>query len=166
MELRKRYLRRLEEKNRNKMDEEEVNTDKVEDKQFPEKVEKSINKPNLYLQKLLAQNSNTLNTSITLSSVNESLPSFTTNIRDILSKEENKKKAIKYLIQKRNEQKYSSNNSLPVDSEQEESNPALSNKYYQYLKNVNINENNKFDIHKNDVDSNYSYPQNYDKKKL
>ena len=64
------------------------------------------------------------NLAITLSSVNESLPSFTTNIRDILSKEENKKKAIKYLIQKRNEQKYASTSSLPIDNVQEESNPV------------------------------------------
>ena len=163
MELRKRYLRRLAERNKNRMNEEEANTHQVEEKDYPIKVEKHINKPNLYLQKLLAKNNNSLNNSINLASVNESLPSFATNIRDILSKEENKKKAIKYLIQKRNEQKYSSNKSIPTDNEQEESNPVLSNKYYQYLRNININDNNKTEFQKSEPDSNFTYPHNYDK---
>ena len=75
---------------------------------------------------------------------------------DILTKEENKQKAIKYLIQKRSEQKYSSYNSMPIDNEKEESNPVLSNKYSQYSqysRSININsniENNRYDTNKND----------------
>ena len=155
MDYRRRYLRRLAERNKLKMNEEQANTNKVEEKPITENVDEKNNN-NLYLQKLLVKNSNPLSSSINLSSVNESLPSFTTNMTDILTKEENKQKAIKYLIQKRSEQKYSSYNSMPIDNEKEESNPVLSNKYSQYSqysRSININsniENNRYDTNKND----------------
>ena len=141
MDYRRRYLRRLANQNKqSNTNEEKVNTNinKNEEKPAPEKVdEKSVNS-NLYLQRLLVKNNSSINNNITLSSVNESLPSFTTNIRDILATEENKQRAIKYVIQKRNEEKYGTRSSIPTEADQEESNPVLSNKYYKYGRNITI----------------------------
>ena len=110
------------------------------------------------------------NNSLNLTSVNDNLPSsFTTNIRDILATEENKQRAIKYVIQKRNEEKYGTRGPITTDNNQEESNPVLSNKYYKYSRNINLktdNDNKNIDINNNqgnqtNVDSKYSYSNYY-----
>ena len=74
---------------------------RIDDKEEKKKINNS------YLQRLL-QNKNKSPKSkvINLTSYNENLPSFKISIRDILSTEENKQKAINYVIQKRNEEKY------------------------------------------------------------
>ena len=77
---------------------EQENTNKLEEKTITENVEENNNNNTNYLQKLLSKNN--ISNSIILSSVNESLPSFTKNMRDILTKEENKEKAMNYLIKK------------------------------------------------------------------
>jgi hypothetical protein len=74
---------------------------KTEKKLVPEE-----KRDNSYIQKIL-QNSKKGPTTgnINLTAYNENLPGFRTNIRDILSSEENKQKAMNYVIQKRNEEK-------------------------------------------------------------
>ena len=101
---------------------------------------------NSYLQKLL-QNSNKTpkSSSINLKSYNENLPSFRVSIRDILSTEENKQKAINYVIQKRNEEKYGKKTNLSKSKEQTNNNNLLSNKNNNYIYNSNskiLNKNN------------------------
>ena len=110
------------------------------------------------------------NNSLNLTTVNDNLTSsFITNIRDILAIEENKQRAIKYVIQKRNEEKYETRGPITTDNNQEESNPVLSNKYYKYSRNINIktdSDNKNIDINNNqgnqtNVDSKYSYSNYY-----
>ena len=71
---------------------------------------------NSYLHRVL-QNSNKPPQSgaMNLNSYNENLSTFRVSIRDILSKEENKQKAINYVIQKRNEDKYGKRNILMLN---------------------------------------------------
>ena len=162
MDYRRRYLRRLANQNKSNTNEEQSNNNKIEEKPAPEKIEEKVNKPNLYLQRLLAKNNNPLNSSLNLSSVNESLPSFTTNIRDILSTEENKQRAIKYVIHKRNEEKYGTKSSVNTENElEEESNPVLSNKYYNYPRNLNISKNIEIRTDNNNTKSDSRYALYY-----
>ena len=84
MDYRRRYLRRLANQSQGNPKEELLNENKTE-----EKVEEKPGNQNIYLQKLLVKNTNTQSSStINLSSVNDNLPSFASNIRDILSTEE------------------------------------------------------------------------------
>ena len=95
---------------------------------------------NSYLQKLI-QNSNNISQTgtINLKSYNENLPSFRISIRDILSTEENKQKAINYVIQKRNEDKYGRKNNLNINKEENTNNNLLN----KYNKNNIYNSNSK-----------------------
>ena len=136
----------------------------------PDKNEEKSNIQNIYFQKLLAKNVDGQNNSLNLTTVNDNLTSsFITNIRDILAIEENKQRAIKYVIQKRNEEKYETRGPITTDNNQEESNPVLSNKYYKYSRNINIktdSDNKNIDINNNqgnqtNVDSKYSYSNYY-----
>ncbi len=163
MDYRRRYLRRLANQSQGNPKEELLNENKTE-----EKVEEKPGNQNIYLQKLLVKNTNTQSSStINLSSVNDNLPSFASNIRDILSTEENKQRAIKYVIHKRNEEKYGTTSPFNVEkNEQEESNPALASKYYKNSRNININNTNEkkqTEINNNQTnsDSKYSYPHYY-----
>ena len=71
----------------------------------PDKNEEKSNIQKVYSQKLLMKNVTGQNNSLNLTTVNDNLTSsFTTNIRDILVIEEKKQRAIKYVIQKRNEE--------------------------------------------------------------
>ena len=143
MDYRRRYLRRLANQNQQ---------NKVEEKPVQEKTEDKQNQ-NVYLQKLLEKKNVPTGSTINISSVNESIPSFKTNIRDIFSTEENKQKAIKYVI-RRNEERYGQRSGVTVNNNQGESNPVLSNKYYHYSRytsNNNSNNNN------NNTPQNVSY---------
>ena len=105
---------------------------------------KKIN--NSYLQRLL-QNKNKspkLNV-INLTSYNENLPSFKISIRDILSTEENKQKAINYVIQKRNEEKYGIKNQFQRNNviNNKEENKLQSNRLNNYNSNSNMLNKNK-----------------------
>ena len=130
MDYRRRYLRRfIGNDNQQNKDEEKVIKEKDEDKPQVQ---------NENLQKLLEKTKEVpKNSGIGLSSVND-LTSFKTNVSDILSKEENKQKAIKYLIHKRNEERFGARSPVIAKNEEEgESNPVLSNKYYKNSRNLN-----------------------------
>ena len=116
LDYRRRYFRRIGE-NQNQ-------PNQVEEKVTIEKIEEKPKMQNVYLHRLLEKTKEVPKNSINLSSVNESLPSFSTNIREILSTEENKQRAIKYVIHKRNEEKFGTRSPVINKNEQEESNPA------------------------------------------
>ena len=170
MDYRRRYQRRLQNQSQANQKIESVNENKEDEKLTQDKNGEKSNVQNVYLQKLLVKNVAGQNNSLNLTSVNDNLPSsFTTNIRDILATEENKQRAIKYVIQKRNEEKYGTRGPITTDNNQEESNPVLSNKYYKYSRNINLktdNDNKNIDINNNqgnqtNVDSKYSYSNYY-----
>ena len=115
------------------------------EKRINDKEEKKKN-INSYLQRLL-QNKNKspkLNV-INLTSYNENLPSFKISIRDILSTEENKQKAINYVIQKRNEEKYGIKNQFQRNNviNNKEENKLQSNRLNNYNSNSNMLNKNK-----------------------
>ena len=162
MDYRRKYLRRLANQNQPNQNDEKTNSNKIEENNIPRKPEQNIQ--NIYLQRLLVKNANspTSASSINISSVNKNLPSFATNIRDILTTEENKQKAIKYVIHKRND--LGSRSPLSSDNEQPESNPVLSNNYYTNSRNLYENyESNRNDVNnnKNNIDNKTAYPHYY-----
>jgi hypothetical protein len=169
MDYIRRYLRRFGHQKEQNQSDSKTNPNKIEEKNDQEKAEENTNNKSTYLQKLVDKNNNSQNTSaINLASVNTSLPSFATNLRDILTTEENKQRAIKYLIQKRHEQKYGLRSPLTTENSQEESNPVLSTKY-KNARNMNINankENNQPEVSnfKINSDSKYQYPYYYGKR--
>ena len=141
MDYRRRYQRRFQNQNHGTANEEKVNVVKHEEKIVQETTgDEKSNVRNVYLQRLLVKNNSPTSSNNILSSVNESLPSFTNNIRDILSTEENKKKAIKFVIQKRSGDQFGSWSPRAGENE-EESNPVLSSKYYRNTRNINNNLN-------------------------
>ena len=102
----------------------------IEEKIIIEKNEERPSLQNEYLHKLLEKTKDIpQNKPINLSSVDESLPFFKSNVRDILSKEENKQRAIKYIIRKRREERHGRS---PIvtrsDEEDGEFNPVLTNR--------------------------------------
>ena len=102
MDFRKKYNKTKEKESKNSQN----------DNKRVTKDNKSKNN-NSYLKKLLEKNNNKKvpkTTTINLTSYKDNLPSFRINIRDILSTEENKQKAMNYVIKKRNEEKYGSKN--------------------------------------------------------
>ena len=108
MEYRRRYIRRFGNQNQNQETKAEENTaqNQKEEKVEPQKSDLKVNTQNVYLQKLLQKSNNAPNSSnIAIKSVQDNLPSFKNNIHDILSTDENKQKAIKYVMAKRNEGK-------------------------------------------------------------
>ena len=142
MEYRRRYFRRFGNQNQEPKPEENSAQNKKEEKVEPQKSEIKINTQNVYLQKLLQKSNNVPNSSnIAINAVQDNLPSFKNNIHDILSTDENKQRAIKYVIAKRNEGK-KGKLQINTENEQEESNPVLANRYSHYH-NKNIpNKNN------------------------
>ena len=160
MDYRRRYLRRLANQSQENQNEENATTNKNEAKNIPEKVEDKSNTKNIYLQKLLVKNNNSPSTSsINISSrVNDNLPSYSNNIKDAYSTEENKQKGVKYVFHKRNDEKYGTENI------KEENNPP-SNKYYNYSKNTSSyskvesslpdSNNNKTTIESKNIYQNY-----------
>ena len=112
---------------------------------------------------------------ISITSVNESLPYFSSNIREILASEENKQRAIKYVIHKRYGDKATLRSPIPTQSneDQEESNPALSNRYYKNAKNLNLNlrgnatnENSRYDIKENNYNTDFKPINPYQRNKV
>ena len=141
MEYRRKYLRRFGNQNHGEKPKENIEQNQKEEKIEPSKEGKKVNTQSIYLQKLLQRTNNVQNpTSISITSVKDSLPSFKNNIHDILSTDENKQKAIKYVIQKRNSGK-KGNFQINTENEQEESNPVLANRYSYHNKNNNFNNN-------------------------
>ena len=105
MDYGRRYQRRLQNQGQWNPIIESVTENKELEKITPDKNEEKSNIQNIYFQKLLAKNVDGQNNSLNLTTVNDNLTSsFTTNIRDILVIEEKKQRAIKYVIQKRNEE--------------------------------------------------------------
>ena len=105
MEYRRRYLRRFGNQNQDDKDKEasqnNKDTNKLEEKVDAPKNEQKVNNQNVYLQKLLQKSNNVQNSpSISITTVKDSLPSFRNSIHDILSTDENKQRAIKYVMQK------------------------------------------------------------------
>ena len=131
MDYRRKYLRFKGNDNKISQTEKKIIPSEREEKP---KMDKS------YLQKLI-QNSNNISQTgtINLKSYNENLPSFRISIRDILSTEENKQKAINYVIQKRNEDKYGRKNNLNINKEENTNNNLLN----KYNKNNIYNSNSK-----------------------
>ena len=129
-----KYLRRLSNQSQPNQNEEEIATNRTEILK-PTKTIERVNIKNLYLQRLLSNNSPS---PTSFSSVNETLPSFTNNLRDILSSTYNKQRAIKYLINKRRIEQYGLRSPY-TDYDQEETNPVFSNKYLTDINNVNQN---------------------------
>ena len=126
MDYKRKYFRRFGNQNQNQQTQ-------VEEKVVIETVEERP-RQNVYMQRIIERSNDPPKTShINLSSMNENMPSFNSRIRDIFSKDENKQKAINYVINKRNEDKYgrSPNNK----DQQEESNPVLSSRYYRNTRN-------------------------------
>ena len=151
MEYRRKYYRRFgERKNQEEKQENNLEQNKKEEKVEPPKKEIKVNTQNVYLQKILQKSNNVQNpSSISINSVQESLPSFKNNIHDILSKDENKQKAIKFVIQKRNSGK-KGNLQIQTENEQEESNPVLANRYTNYQNRNNIyNNTNVVEVYNN-----------------
>lgn len=92
MDFRKKYNKTKEKENKNNQN----------DNKKVAKDDKAKNN-NSYLKKLLEKNNNKRvpkTTTINLTSYKDNLPSFRINIRDILSTEENKQKAMNYVIKK------------------------------------------------------------------
>ena len=127
MDYKRKYFRRFGNQNQNQQTQ-------VEEKVVIETVEEKP-RQNVYMQRIIERSNDPPKTShINLSSMNENMPSFNSRIRDIFSKDENKQKAINYVINKRNEDKYgrTPNNK----DQQEESNPVLSSsRYYRNTRN-------------------------------
>ena len=125
MEYRRRYFRRFGNQNQEEKSQPNLAQNQKEEKIEPAINDKKINTQNVYLQKLLQKTNNVRDSSnIAITSVNDNLPSFKNNIHDILSTDENKQRAIKYVIQKRNEGKRVKLQ-INTDNAQEESNPVL-----------------------------------------
>ena len=132
MEYRRRYYRRFANQNQEEKPQNNLDQNQKEEKIEPPKNEAKVNEQNGYLQKLLQKTNNVQNPqTISLNTVQESLPSFKNNIHDILSTDENKQRAIKYVIHKRNEGK-KGKLQINTENEQEESNPVLANRYSHY----------------------------------
>jgi hypothetical protein len=144
MEYRRRYFRRF--GNQNQEDKSQNNNptqNKIEEKVEPQKNETKVNTQNTYLQKILQNKNNVQNPStINIGNVKDTLPSFKNNIHDILSTDENKQRAIKYVMQKRNEGKRGKFQ-INTDNGPEESNPALASRYTYYHNKNKINQNNQ-----------------------
>ena len=143
MEYRRRYYRRFANQNQEEKPQNNLDQNQKEEKIEPPKNEAKVNEQNGYLQKLLQKTNNVQNPqTISLNTVQESLPSFKNNIHDILSTDENKQRAIKYVIHKRNEGK-KGKLQINTENEQEESNPVLANRYSHYRGRNFINNNNQ-----------------------
>ena len=143
MEYRRRYYRRFANQNQEEKPQNNLDQNQKEEKVEPPKNEAKVNEQNGYLQKLLQKTNNVQNPqTISLNTVQESLPSFKNNIHDILSTDENKQRAIKYVIHKRNEVK-KGKLQINTENEQEESNPVLANRYSHYRGRNFINNNNQ-----------------------
>ena len=142
MEYRRKYFRRFGNQNQDEKSQSNISKNQKEEKVEPPINDKKINTQNVYLQKLLQKTNNVQNSSnIAITSVNDNLPSFKNNIHDILSTDENKQRAIKYVIQKRNEGK-KTKLQINTENDQEESNPVLANRYSHYQNKTNLNKNN------------------------
>ena len=120
---------------------------------------------NSYLKKLLQKSNKSPKTGgINLTSYNENFPSFRVSIRDILSTEENKQKAINYVVQKRNEEKYGKKTGY--NNKEDNNNKNLyvykTNKqiYNSNSKLLNKNNQNKNNIGLNSNRTNYNINQN------
>ena len=123
MEYRRKYLRLKEKENNISQTEKKINQSEREEKP---KIDNS------YLQKLFQNSDKTPKSGeVNLASYKENLPSFRISIRDILSTEENKQKAINYVIQKRNEEKYGKKTNLSK-KEENSGNNLLYNKNNNY----------------------------------
>jgi len=134
MEYRRKYLRLKEKENKINI------TDKII---IPIEKEEKPKNDNGYLKKLLQNSDKTTKSgSINLNSYKENLPSFRTSIRDILSTEENKQKAINYVIQKRNEEKYGKKTNA-INSQDKNKINLYSNNSNNYFYNSNSKINNK-----------------------
>ena len=117
-----------------------LNEKRINDKEEKKKINNS------YLQRLLQnKNKSPKSNVINLTSYNENLPSFKISIRDILSTEENKQKAINYVIQKRNEEKYGIKNQFQRNNviNNKEENKLQSNRHNNYNINSNVLNKNK-----------------------
>ena len=125
MEYRRRYFRRFGNQNQEEKSQPNISKNQKEEILEPPKNDKKINAQNVYLQKLLQKNNVQNSSNIAITSVNDNLPSFKNNIHDILSTDENKQKAIKYVIQKRNSGKKGNLQIKTENEQQEESNPVL-----------------------------------------
>ncbi len=145
-----------------------------EEKEVIEKKKEKPSEKNVYLHRLLERTKEVPKTNqINISSVNESLPFFSSNIREILASEENKQRAINYVIHKRYGEKTTIRSPLPTESNEEESNPALSNRYYKNAKNLNLNlrgnpqvENNRYGIKENNYNTDFKPLNPYQRNKL
>ena len=136
MDYRRKYLRLKEKENK---------TSKTEKKIVAIEKEEKPKNDNVYLQKFLQNTDKTPKAgAINLTSYNENLPSFRISIRDILSTEENKQKAINYVIQKRNEEKYGKKGNV-INSQDNDKNNLYSKNNNNYIYNSNSKIYNKND---------------------
>ena len=168
MDYRRKYLKKLA-GNQNE-------SSQTEEKEVIKGKEEKPSEKNVYLHKLLEKTREVPKANqINISSVNESLPFFSSNIREILASEENKQRAIKYVIHKRYGDRTTLRSPIPTQSneDQEESNPALSNRYYKNAKNLNLNlrgnatnENSRYDIKENSYNTDFKPLNPYQKNKL
>ena len=168
MDYRRKYLKKLA-GNQNEPSQTEV-------KEVIKKKEEKPSEKNVYLHKLLEKTKEVPKVNqINISSVNETLPFFSSNIREILASEENKQRAIQYVIHKRYGDKNILRSPIPTQSneDQEESNPALSNRYYKNAKNLNLNlrgnatnENSRYDIKENNYNSDFKPLNPYQRNKI
>ena len=131
-----------------------LKTNKTETKVLSnENKEKDSSKNNSYLQRILEKNKAPKYSPINITSYNENLPSFKVSIRDIFSTEENKQKAINYVIQKRNEEKYglkNGNQRKNVINNREDNAMTKYNNYNNISKvTTNNNNNNVFNSNNN-----------------
>ena len=168
MDYRRKYLKKLAGNQTEPSQTEEKEVIKINE---VKPVEKSV-----YLHKLLEKTKEVPKANqINISSVNESLPFFSSNIREILASEENKQRAIKYVIHKRYGERAAIRSPIPTESneDQEESNPALSNRYYKNAKNLNLNlrgnatnENSRYDIKENSYNTDFKPLNPFQRNKL
>ena len=168
MDYRRKYLKKLALSQNDSI--------QTEEKEVIKKNEEKPLEKNVYLQKLLEKTKEVPKSNqISITSVNESLPYFSSNIREILASEENKQRAIKYVIHKRYGDKATLRSPIPTQSneDQEESNPALSNRYYKNAKNLNLNlrgnatnENSRYDIKENNYNTDFKPINPYQRNKV
>ena len=157
MDLKKKYLRLIDK---------EKNGNKIESKK---EKEENLKKDNSYLENLLKNSNKTPKyTAINLTSYNKNIPSFKVNIRDILSTEENKQKAINYVMQKRNLENFEKRNIVNKNFDINQDSSLNNNKFYPnkryskiFIKNItDINLNNNLKQKFNNDIKNTRYANN------
>jgi hypothetical protein len=148
MDYRNKYLKSLDKNSR------------IEKRYMPIEKEEKQKSDNSCLQKLLQNSNKTPKASVTnLSSYKENIPKYKLAVRDILSTDNNKKKDLNYVVQKRNEQKFIKRNIIYNKDDINKSN-NIYNSNNQFLSKTNIDYNSN----RNSINSKHNINSNINPK--